>query len=474
MGYGQADEEDRRPVLQDVIEHIGMGWAQIRISLVGGCVWLADGAELLLIGTVTRALSEEWKLSAWERGSVVSVVFIGILMGNASSGPLGDHFGRRQPILFSYFGVLVFSIWSALTNSFWSLSLVRLMVGVSFGIGQPAFGALSSETTPAYWRIAMNGFYESLFTLGEVYSCLLLWFEDPYMQQLNWRRLLLLGAAPSAVLGVIAYFFLLPSPSYLAVSGDYDGTKKVLHAMARQNGVQLESAEFKPVKQAERSGMEKYLRPLSIVFSRRLLYSTLATCYSCFVMNCVFYGCIYAFPQVVTTVEMGPNPVMTLLLGALLELPGTVLGVVCGMLWPRKPTMLLGFVLTSLSLIAFGLGAAGGSSYDQLLLHSGYFGIKVFACIDFIIVYQYATEIYPTEARTTGTATCIAGGRLGGIVAPIIFEHLLEATGSFVTFFYVIAALCVVNMVLIAFLPVETFGKKLEDVHEPLISARKA
>ena len=39
---------------QDVIESIGMGPAQIAWGILGGGIWLADGAELLLVSAVTR------------------------------------------------------------------------------------------------------------------------------------------------------------------------------------------------------------------------------------------------------------------------------------------------------------------------------------------------------------------------------------------------------------------------------------
>ena len=51
--------EGKRPSakLEDVIENIGMGPAQIAWCLLGGGIWLADGAELLLVSAVTRRAS---------------------------------------------------------------------------------------------------------------------------------------------------------------------------------------------------------------------------------------------------------------------------------------------------------------------------------------------------------------------------------------------------------------------------------
>jgi len=160
------NEEDDLPSIEQKIEQIGLGPAQFRSAILGGCVWLADGAELLLIGTVTRAVAEEWHINAIERGSVVSIVFLGIFLGNMISGPFGDWAGRRLPILVSYAGIAIFSIASTFAQNYHQLSAVRLFVGASFGIGQPAFTALCTEVTPSYWRLAMSAFCQSLFAVG--------------------------------------------------------------------------------------------------------------------------------------------------------------------------------------------------------------------------------------------------------------------------------------------------------------------
>merc|ERR1719199_1726418 len=99
-----------KPSIGEVVDRLGFGAAQARAAFLGGGVWLADGAELLLISSVTAAVADEWGFSALQRGAVVSIVFVGILAGNLFSGPVGDNFGRRQVILWSYTGIFVFSI----------------------------------------------------------------------------------------------------------------------------------------------------------------------------------------------------------------------------------------------------------------------------------------------------------------------------------------------------------------------------
>lgn len=483
MASAVQDAEGQPPSLGDVIERIGLGLAQFRTGVLGGCVWLADGSELLLIGTVTRAVSQEWHMHAWQRGMVVSVVFVGILIGNAISGPMGDRLGRRLPILISYTGIALFSVWSAMAQGFHQLAAIRIFVGASFGIGQPAFNALCTEVTPAYWRICMNSLTSSLFIVGELYSALLVWYDDPQMHELDWRWLLLMGAIPSAVMLIFSYFFLHQSPSYLAIHGEYDQAVQVLKSMRHDNGADHVNVEFKPLPpRAPSTPLEAIMAPMRVIFSVRMLFSTLVVIYSCYTLNMVYYGSLYAFPQVVTDVDMGSSPAMSLILGVLWEFPGILLAVACGTYFARKPVMVGYLFAVSVSLIAFAFGAKAQITDHSAhwiyhgLMHAGYMGIKCFSVVGFVAVYQYSTEIYPTVARTTGTAACVAGGRLGGMVAPLIFETLLDRTGSFEAFFYFMGVLCIVNLVLVVLLPFETSGKALDDIHDddetkPLVAA---
>jgi MFS family permease len=130
------------PTLPEVVDNIGFGLAQLKAGCIGGGVYFADGAELLLISAVTDAVGKQWEMSAGERGMVVTIVFLGIMAGNFASGPIGDNYGRRQLIIAGFAGIFVFSILSSLTFNVATLAITRFFVGMSFGIGQPAWNTL--------------------------------------------------------------------------------------------------------------------------------------------------------------------------------------------------------------------------------------------------------------------------------------------------------------------------------------------
>jgi putative MFS transporter len=349
--------------------------------------------------------------------------------------------------------------------------LIRLFVGFAFGFGQPAWTALCTEITPSDSRILMNALGQSLFSVGEIYSACLVLSQDPYMVQLNWRKLLAFGAVPSLFLFLIS-FRLHESPSYLALHDKYDDARSNLKQMALDNGLVPTDADFHfqpPTVVKEKDSMVKMWRTFGILAGERMLFSTFVMVYSCLVMNVLFYGCLYAFPQIVTDVEMAQSPAMSLVVGSLWGLPGYLMAYLCSEFFERKPCIMIFFILM---IAALGCFNTGGHMHQDtpdylpaFLTNFGFMGIKLFTPIGFVCIYQYVSEIYPTSARATGTALCLAGGRMGGMLAPLLFEESQRISGDWSLFFELMMVLVAIDFVLVGLLPYRCV-KRLED-HEP-------
>eukprot|EP00929_Paragymnodinium_shiwhaense_P051327 TRINITY_DN25840_c0_g1_i1.p1 TRINITY_DN25840_c0_g1~~TRINITY_DN25840_c0_g1_i1.p1 ORF type:complete len:508 (-),score=111.23 TRINITY_DN25840_c0_g1_i1:316-1839(-) len=467
------------PDISEVIQKLGFGRAQIQALVFGGGVWLADGAELLLIGSVTRAVNEEWGLHATERGLIVSTVFVGVLFGNLLSGSLGDQFGRKPPILISYFGVFVFSMLTVFAWDFYSMCAIRLLVGMSFGIGQPSWNAMGSEICPADYRMHMTAGSQILFAVGEMYSATLIWSEDPRMERLNWRWLILMGAVPSIIFLIFSWKALHESPIWLATHGNKEDAKEVLTQLRDLNGCDAStSLDFKmspPKKSGAYAGADR----LAAVFSPSMLYTTVVVAFSCFTLNFLFYGGLYAYPQILPEFETGLSPAASLLLGAFMEIPGFLGGLYLGIWMTRKCGIFVYLVGAFISSIIFALAATQGLGhhgripmYLEAMLQVGLAGNKAFTAVGFVIVYCYSTEVYSTRTRATGTAVCISMGRLGSMFCPLVYEWMTEYTGTPVTFIYAMAGCVAVNAVLAFFLTKETAGMLLKDDDDDVQAAK--
>lgn len=463
------------PLLTDVIDRIGFGWAQYAQCALGGGVYFADGAEILLIGAVTTALTEEWDLDRHQRANVVSIVFIGVLIGSLLSGPMGDWVGRRCPILLSYLGVGVFSILSAMCQSYIWLVVVRFFVGLTFGLGVPSQNALTTEIAPTKDRLIASLLAAFCFILGEMYSAVLIFIDDPWMRNLHWRWLITMAAIPAFIMVVLGYFFLVEAPAWLALHGHYEKACDVLYTLARCNGKPNLNVEFQVVHITESTSLfTKVSQNLGIILNSNFRYTTFALCFSLFAVNTLYYGGgMYAFVQVLPEISSRLSPGMNLLIGAACEIPGSILAFVLGWYMSRKTSIVTLFMGILITMGSFLLAtwmmekkSDSASGAAETLMQVSFFLFKCLSSANFSFIYLYSVEVYPTRARATGTALCISMGRFGAICSPPLYEWLHHLSGSYHAFFYLMMIICVVSSIFIVFVPFETKGAALKDHEE--------
>eukprot|EP00411_Alexandrium_monilatum_P105892 CAMPEP_0175782810 /NCGR_PEP_ID=MMETSP0097-20121207/77979_1 /TAXON_ID=311494 /ORGANISM="Alexandrium monilatum, Strain CCMP3105" /LENGTH=362 /DNA_ID=CAMNT_0017093651 /DNA_START=43 /DNA_END=1128 /DNA_ORIENTATION=- len=349
-------------------------------------------------------------------------------------------------------------MFSALAWGFWSLGLFRFLVGVSIGIGQPA-------QTPTKWRIVFTSVGMFLFAMGEVYSGFLLLADDPQLLDLHWRTMLIAGAVPSVVFGLLAFAFLNQSPLFLACGGRYEETQEILESMRKDNSAPGVSIDFKPHRVlCGGSGAQSNLsRMLGIIFGGEHLVTTCVLVLSCFVLNLSYYGSLYAFPIVLSQgVDIGSSPALGLVYGGLLENIGYIVGIVCILYFPRITVMRSYVLVMGLALMLFAVFAPQNGPGAHIGAMFGYYGTKFTVSIGFLVFYLYTSEVYPTSVRATGTAVVFAGGRIAAMASPLIYEYIASAF-HFAAFFWLMALFNGANFFCTSFLQVETFGKVMKD-----------
>jgi MFS family permease len=459
----------------EAIEIVGFGPAQLIAGSIGGGIFLCGGALILMAGSLTHSIGQALLLEPWQRASLMSLLFCGMLLGNSVSGPLSDSYGRRGMILVGLVSTVTVGYVSTFAMTFWTLSIWRLLLGAALGLGLPPWMALCTEITPAAWRMPLSAYAQALFVVGEIYSALLILHSDSTMQNLDWRFLTRASLIPYFIIAGLNWMFLIQSPAYLATKGQHDKALEVLTTMSRQNGAPALQGSLRkesPMKHVE-SGSSAELR-FAAVFGRRMFFSTATVVYSCFVLNLILYGMIYGLPQVARNVDSGYSAAMTVLFGAFSELPGLAAGALFGVWFRRLPVMCGCFAGLAIAMGCLGFGVAMNDlSISQYLIQGAVIAAKMLSNTGFVVVYQYASEIYPALARATGSAVCVSGGRLGSILAPVVFEGLHDYTHSYAAFFWLSFVCAAGNCLLVLFLPFETAGRSLDEETEPVLSKEK-
>lgn len=462
-----ASPSTSRLSLGEVVEQIGFGPTHARYCLTGGGIYVADGAELLLISAITDSVAADWHLTPTLRALLVTVVYFGMMIGNLSGGTLGDRYGRRIVILLSYSLVFVFCFLSSFAQNYVTMCTLRIAVGYGIGLGVPAWNALGAELTPRSWRMVMQSASYVLFTFGELYVCVLILRDDPEMEYLQWRSLIRLGALPGLVCLVTSLVFLYESPSYLALQGRSEEAKTVLKVNAKDNGCADTNVDFSPVVTSDPVDRPTVGSQICVLFGPHLLSTTLVCLYTTFMCNVMYYGFIYALTQLLPELQDSDMSAgMDLLIGALWELPGALLGMILGLYVRRKLALKMSLWILSVFLFLFATGISGkGGTIADAAWHVGYYGLKCFVMVLFSAAYVFSTEVYPTSVRTTGAALCVAGGKLGACVSPLAFEYLDEVLGA-TWFFWITLVLTIFNALIIDFAPVEPTTQHMVDTLE--------
>lgn len=436
--------------MADVVETLGIGLSQLITCMAAGGVWMADGAEVMIISSVTDVVSREWSLGQSSKSVIVSVVYTGVLMGNLLSGLTGDAIGRRLPVFISYGALGLLSVVSASAQTIFALAACRLLVGIAMGVGQPAAVSLITESSPSSWRLVVNGGAQCLFMVGEMWAIMWLWIDDPTLQNLNWRFLLCVGALPAFLWLLLSVFFLPESPFFLALVGNDAGATDVLKDIMHKNAVVgVDVSKFKVDPPEQVPVWKLFEQQARTVCGGSMIATTLVVSFGCFTVNFASYGGLYAFPQIIPEISFGCSPAGALFLGTLWEVIGCGMGNFAGAVMSRKASMFGGLVATAVSTLLFVAGGAVPKDQRGVLafagLYAGYFGIKCFVEAVFVILYQFASEAYPTTARSTGTACCLAAGRLGAISCSLVYEGLKYLTGSWQFFFLMVGGCCLLD-----------------------------
>ncbi len=385
----------------------------------------ADGAEILLISSITRQIETEWNLKNGQAGSIVSVVFIGALIGNLCSGWLGDRYGRRPTILLGYAFVIFGSVGSAYhCSGYWSLLLYRFLVGWGFGVPGSSTFALNSEIVPSTKRIIFAAVPKILESMGEFYGATLFYFTDPSLQNIDWRYLILLGTVPSFFLLFLSVVFLIESPHYLAVRNQRQEARKVIESMAYMNGSDIQAEDLVLQEDSSESEVEveqRFGEHLKHLLSPKFFYTTLAMCFVLFTTNFFYYGFMFALPHVLVGSHLPVSPAGNLMIGSSFQFIGVIIGVVVFTGMPRKTSMIALVSVVGMSTFVFTIcvhphilgGLAVNSGICHFLAMVALFVQKMGAMMSFLVSYVYLCEVYPTVVRASGPAFVIAIGRLG-------------------------------------------------------------
>jgi MFS family permease len=443
-----------------------------------GTVWILDGLEVTIVGSMSDALKSPdsgLALTSSQIGLAGAVYVAGACLGALVFGQLTDRFGRKKLFMITLGLYILATVLTAFSmNPMWYFA-ARFLTGAGIGGEYAAINSAIDELIPASHRgrvdVAINGSFWIGAAAGALLTIPLL---DPTLvdPSLGWRLAFGLGA----ILGVgvlLVRRYVPESPRWLFIHGRQDEGEAIVEQIekeiAEETGHALpDVSERLTIRQRKSIGIVLIARTVFTMYPRRTVL-----CLGLFIGQAFLYNAFYfTYGDTLSTffgvketgyfiaVFAASNFIGALVLSPLFDSIGRV-------------KMISGTYIASGLL----LGVAGLVLGSLTAVTLTIFGAVIFfiASAGASSAYLTASEVFPMETR----ALCIAffyavGTAVGGITGPLLFGKLIEdaSAGGDITgiaFGYFLgAALMVGGGVIAIFFGVGAEGQTLESIATPL------
>jgi AAHS family 4-hydroxybenzoate transporter-like MFS transporter len=411
-----------------VLDEGGWGGYQKLVVLMCALVIIIDGMDNQLLAIAIPAIIRDWRVPRGVFAPILASGFVGMMVGGAVSGAIGDRFGRRLALISSVLLFGLATIGAAIAPNLVVLRLLRFFAGFGLQGATPTAAALVSEFVPLRHRALAVTLIVVCFPLGATAAGLV---AIPVLPALGWRALFVIGGVMATLVAFALIRYLPESPWYL--SRQPNRGSEVRRVLGRMGHAVAADAVFVDASESFPSTFIKAVLSPALRFDSVALWSA-------------FFFCLLA-------VYAGMSWVPSILAGAGLGITvasagitafnlGGVFGAIAGALaigrFGSRRTMLamvVGAVVSALMMRAMTITVGSGAVAIVVML--GITGGLINAVQT--TMYALAAHVYPSAVRATGVGAASSVGRVGAILSSFAGEWALEGGGS-QAFFGVLAA----------------------------------
>ncbi|KAF5324100.1 hypothetical protein D9619_011201 [Psilocybe cf. subviscida] len=480
-------DERRRTALAE-IDDAPLSWTHAKVCIVAGVGFFTDAYDIFAINIASTMLGYVYgsqtttddyylKLNPSQDLGVKIATPVGILIGQLFFGWLADIVGRKKMYGVELTIIIVATFSQALAAEGNAIHIIgvlvvwRFVMGIGIGGDYPLSAVITSEFSATKFRGRMmtavmsaqglGNFAAALVgltvvaayknSIGESPDCI----NNPNSNSQNlqriddvWRILIGLGCVP----GVIGLFFRLTIPETPRFTMDIErNIDRATHDITNVAGGQNEQVDEEAFIQridAPRASWSDFCAHFGQWRNFKIL---LGASYSWFALDIAFYGLGLNTNTIFSTIlsaihfDIPPSPTKCTAYTSLHNLcVGNLILSVAGLLpgywvaflfidkWGRKPIQLMGFSILTLLLIILGVYYDKLPSTPQLqitTLQKAYFSLYCLANFfqNFgpnVTTFIVPGEAFPTRYRSTAYGISAACGKLGAIVAQVVFWQL--------------------------------------------------
>lgn len=397
-----------------------------------------DGIDNQLLGIVIPTIMKEWGVARSAFAPVVSLGYLGMMIGGLVAGLAGDRLGRRTALLASMVVFGVMTVAAAAADGPTAMGVLRLLAGIGLGGAMPNAAALAAEYVPLRQRPIAVTVTIVCVPLGGTLAGLL---GIRLLPLLGWQMLFVIGGVVPLVAACVLRFLLPESPRFLA--RHESRWKELVDLMPKMGHPLAPGTRF-----ADMSGAPVVRASLGSLFKAEWLRDTVS-------LWSAFFFCLLS-------VYLGFSWLTSLLTGAGFA-PGTAntgitafnLGGVAGALLGGVAIARFGSRLSMLFMTSIAI--AGAATLSAMSIAPGNV-LPVVAMLTLTgaaingvqtTMYALAAHVYPGAVRATGVGSAVAFGRFGAILTGYVGPWAIDYGGT-TSFFALIAVTMTVTFLALA------------------------
>jgi AAHS family 4-hydroxybenzoate transporter-like MFS transporter len=422
-----------RVEIDDLLDANSLSTLQKYVLVLCTLAVLLDGYDLQVLALTVPSLTRAWGIAPAALSVALSASLLGMGLGAALLGPLGDRYGRRTVLAATMAIVGASSLTAALAHNPWQLALARLVTGAALGASLANAYVLTADFMPRRRRATLITLAYCNTATGALVAGLV---APTLIVHFGWPATFIIGGVLPLGLSALLLtgpesikFLLYRQPGSAA-------TARILKSIVPS--VAPDSVYLKPPAH-ELAGSVRDL------LSRTYRWPTLCLWVGFGMNSFTLYLLVSWLPTMLT--GAGWLPAQAIRAMAFNQLGGALGGLSLAWLMDRfgaERTLAIGFAINMVSLLLFLIVPSGFFSWGALLLVIG-------ACTggsQFAIV-SLAAALYPSSILATGSGWASAVARIGAFASPLVGGALIAAGAAPIRMLAglaIPAALCVISM----------------------------
>ena len=429
-----------------------------RIMLIVGMAGFFDAFDALTIAFVLPALIPLWHIQTSEIGALISIGYVGQLIGAIALSRIAERYGRLQVLRWSIAIYAIASLACAFSWNYSSLFSLRFIQGIGLGAEVPIAATYMNEFTRAEFRGRLVVLFQAIFAFGVMITALVALWVVPH---LGWQWLFVIGALP-AILALWLRRLVPESPRWLAAHGKLNEADQVLSRI-ESSVIQDDKAAMAPLPNNIPSIVKDDAR-WSDLFVTPYRSRTFTAWGLAFATSLVGYGLLAWLPTIYRNVYHLPidQTLQYSFVSYFVGLFGALSGALLIDRFGRRVCFIVSFVGAGIPLLS--LWWLSREELVTVLTVVTLASIALFfISILLAAIFVYLPEIYPTRMRALGSGAASSWMRVASIVGPIVVGFILGGAGlPYVFLFFGVSA--VVGAFIVFLFAVETKQKILEEI----------